>query len=123
MVHGGDDGEIGAIKAHIEPAFSEAHSVVACPALPLITIGVIPPGLPIVQQPTVLQVAGILQQVVLHGIFGAANRHYVLIHQMVDGEPLRYLLIEVEGQIDAITVQIDVLVAGYNVQLDLGMQS
>ncbi len=81
------------------------------------------PGLPIVQQAAVRQVGRVAEQPVLFGILRAAHRHHVLVHQRMDGEPRRRLVVEIEGEIDAVTMQIDVLVAGHDVELDLGMQS
>lgn len=75
------------------------------------------------KQPAQGQVGGIADKPVLLGIFRAADRQHELIHQRVDGKPLQALLIEIEGQIDAITMQVDVLVAGDDIELDLRMQA
>ncbi|MNS89764.1 hypothetical protein D3C72_1237870 [compost metagenome] len=123
MIHGGDDGEIGTIEAHARLAAIEGYIRLAGPAVPLVGIRVISPGLPVVQQATVAQVIRVIQQLVPLGIFGAAHRHHVFIHQRVDGEPLRHLVVEIDRQIDAIAVQIDVLVACHDVEIDLGMQA
>ncbi len=69
------------------------------------------------------QVGRVAEQAVLFGILGAAHRHHVLVHQRMDGEPRRRLVIEAEGKIDAVAMQVDVLVAGHDVELDLGMQA
>ena len=123
VVHGGDDGEIGAIKPHAGPTCRKRNAGLLGPAGPLVAVGVMAPGLPIVQQAAVRQVGRVAEQAVPFGILRAAHRHHVLVHQRMDGEPGRRLVVEIEGEIDAVTMQIDVLVAGHDVELDLGMQA
>ncbi|MNG98460.1 hypothetical protein D3C79_576020 [compost metagenome] len=123
VIHGGDDGEIGAIETHARLTAVEGDPGLTGPAAPLVGVGIVPPGLPVVQQATARQVVRVIQQPMLLGIVGAAYRHHVFIHQRVDGEPLRHLVVEIDRQIDAITVQVDVLVAGHDVEIDLGMQA
>ena len=82
------------------------------PALPFIRTGIIAPGLTVMQQRTVAEVMGVFNQLMFAGVRGRTNGQNLLIHQEVLGKVVCRGIVEIERQIDARSLHIDVIISG-----------
>ena len=82
------------------------------PAQPLIRTGIVAPGLTVVQQRAVAEVIGVFQQLMLAGILRRADGQNLLVHQEVMREMVWRRIVEIERQIDARSLHINVIIAG-----------